>query len=177
MNDRLNITKTDNTFEITIKAFFDGKKQNMLMLWIILFSVCGIAIITQFFGDYDAGTKVFFAVYVAFWLFFEFKVIYAYRWRKLGEEKIVVEEGKVSLIKTIGKRGITQVFEFDEIKNIDFYKDQNGKFVQAMNTSYWNINQYSLAFYLENEKVPFAIDVPRTEAKKILHEIRAAVKS
>lgn len=172
MNNRIQIIKEDNKLEVVIKAFYDDKKQKMLLLWIVLFSLCGIAILTQFFEDYDSGTKVFFGVYVAFWLFFEFKVIYAFRWRKYGEEKVVVEKDQLFLIKTIGKRGVTQRFGFDEIKAIDFYKDANGGFVKSMNTSYWNINKYQLMIQLEKNIVPFAIDLENRDAKIVLNEIR-----
>lgn len=172
MNSRVKINKQGNKLEIIIKAFLDVKKQQLLLLWIILFSLCGVAIITQFFEDYDGGTKVFFGVYVAFWIFFEFKVIYAYRWRKQGEEKIIIEEGQLFLIKTIGKRGVTQQYNLDEIKKVDFFKDENGGFVKSMNSSYWNINKYHMVLKLENSQVPFGIDLENKTAKNIINEIK-----
>lgn len=176
MDSRINIDQQKEKLEITIKAFCDEKKQKMLMVWIALFTICGVAIITQLFEDYDAGTKVFFGVYVAFWLFFEFKVIYAYRWRKQGEERIIIENNELYLIKTIGKRGVTQRFAFDEIKKVDFFKDSNGKFVKEMNTSYWNINKYHLSLQLENTQIPFGIDIKQADAKKIMNAIRNNIK-
>jgi hypothetical protein len=176
MGNRISINKDENSLVIEIKAFLDQKKQQYLVAWIVLFTICGIAIFTQFFEPYDTGTKVFFGVYVAFWLFFEFKVIYAYRWRKYGAEKIIVEDDCLFLIKTIGKRGITQKFHKDEIKKLDFFKDTNGEFVKSMNTSYWNINKYHLMLEMEKMKVPFAIDIENSDAKKILNEIRNALK-
>ena len=172
MDSRIKIIKEENKVEVVIKAFYDDKKQKMLLLWIVLFSFCGVAIISQFFENYDAATKVFFGVYVAFWLFFEFKVIYAYRWRKYGEERIVLENNELRLIKTIGKRGITQQYKLDEVKNIDFYKNTNGGFIKSMNTSYWNINKHHLVLNLKKSIVPFAIDITNKDAKRILNEIR-----
>ena len=171
MDNRIQITKEEKKIEVVVKAYFDDKKQMMLILWIFLFSLCGFAILTQFFEDYDAGTKVFFGVYVAFWLFFEFKVIYAYRWRKYGEEKIIIENDQIFLIKTIGKRGVTQQFNLKEIKKIDFFKNPNAQFIKSMNTSYWNINKYHLVLHLENTSIPFAIDIVNGDAKKILNEL------
>ncbi|MDF1673585.1 MAG: hypothetical protein P1U41_08765 [Vicingaceae bacterium] len=176
MQDRIDINKENNKLTITIKAYLEEKKQKMLLIWIVLFSVCGLAIFSQFFENYDNGTKVFFGVYIAFWLFFEFKVIYAYRWRKMGIEKIIVEDNELKLIKSIGKRGITQIFDVNEIKKIDFFKDTNGKFVKSMNESYWNINKYHLVVELEKSPIPFAIDIENKDAKKILNEIRNALK-
>ena len=171
MDSRIQIVSTENKLEVVIKAFYNEKKQQMLLIWIVLFSLCGLAILSQFFENYDAGTKVFFGVYVAFWLFFEFKVIYAYRWRKYGEERLIMENNELILVKTIGKRGITQRFDIKELKKFDFLKDSNGSFVKSMNTSYWNINKYHLVMKLENSEIPFAIDIENKMAKKILKEL------
>ena len=120
---RIKIDKNDGKLQIVIKAFLDEKKQQILLVWILLFSLCGIAIIAQLFEEYNTETKLFFGVYIAFWIFFEFKVIYAYRWRKYGEEKIIIDQDQLILIKKIGKRGVTQQFKFEEITKIDFFKD------------------------------------------------------
>jgi len=172
MNNRVTISKNGAKLEIVIKAFLDKKKQQMLLLWVLLFSLCGISIIAQFFETYDAGTKVFFVIYVAFWIFFEYKVIYAYRWRKLGEEKIIVEENELFLIKNTGARGITQSFKLEDIKKFDFFKDESGAFVKSMNTSYWNINKYHLVLHLHDSTIPFGIDLESKDAKNIINELR-----
>lgn len=172
MDNRIKIDKNDNKLEIVIKAYLNDKKQQLLLIWILLFSLCGLAIVSQFFQDYDAGTKVFFGVYVAFWIFFEFKVIYAYRWRKFGEERIIIEDDQLILIKTIGKRGVTQYFKFEDIVKIDFFKDENGGFIKSMSSSYWNINKYHILLQLKKTTVPFGIDLESKDAKQIINELR-----
>ena len=90
MSDRISYTETNDELKIKIKALLDEKKQQLLLIWIVLFSICGILLFSQIFGDYEKTTLLFFGVYMAFWLFFEFKVIYAYRWRKYGVEEIIL---------------------------------------------------------------------------------------
>ena len=177
MKERINISKKDNNLEIEIKAFKDNAKQKMLLVWIVLFSLCGLAILSQFFYDYDKTTKLFFVVYLAFWLFFEFKVIYAYRWRNSGMEKIIINKTEIILINEIGKRGITQPIKINEISNLRCYEPDEPGFIKSINSSYWNINKYSLAFDYENKPVPFAIDLDKNEAKKLLKEMGQFVKT
>ncbi len=172
MDKRITINKKDDKLTITILAFKDKGKQTMLLLWIILFSLCGIAIISQFFGNYDNNTKIFFGVYIAFWLFFEFKVIYAYRWRKFGLEFITVEKDNIILTKEIRKRGITQSYDKGEISNLRIFENADNNFIKSMTSSYWNINKYTLAFDFKNQIIPFAIDLTKKEANKILLEIK-----
>lgn len=177
MTNRVEIDKSDNGLLVTIKAFKDEAKQKMLLVWIILFSLCGIFILAQFFYDYDRSSKLFFAVYLAFWMFFEFKVVYAYRWRLLGVEKIKISSSEFSLTKEIGKRGITQVFELNEVGNVRLFESDEHSFIKAMNSSYWNINKYSLVFDYKNQPNPFAIDLEKNEAKKLLKEIEQFIRA
>ena len=176
MDDRIAIDKEEDKLTITIKSFLDEGKQKILLMWITLFSLCGFAIITQFFGDYDKGTKVFFGVYVAFWLFFEFKVVYAYRWRRKGIERIIIENDEIILNKEIGKRGLTQRYLLSEITNLRLYKNEDTDFVKSMTSSYWNINKYALAFDHSQSVVPFAIDLLPKTAKYILKELNEFTK-
>ncbi|MGE0561148.1 MAG: hypothetical protein AB7O47_04985 [Flavobacteriales bacterium] len=171
MTDRIQIKYQDNKIEITIKALKDSSKQKMLLGWIVLFSVCGLVIISQFFYDYDKSSKLFFAVYLAFWIFFEFKVIYAYRWRNAGIERITIDSKQIEFVKEIGKRGMTQIVELDELNNLRLFEPEEPGFVKTMNSSYWNINKYTLAFDYQNKPFPFAIDLDKNEAKKLLKEI------
>ncbi|MCO6501079.1 MAG: hypothetical protein J5I47_11995 [Vicingus serpentipes] len=174
--ERVRIAKKEGELVITIKAFSDGGKQKILLLWIVLFSLCGIAIISQFFGNYDNGTKVFFGAYVAFWLFFEFKVIYAYRWRKYGMERIIVDKENLTLIKEIGQRGITQKYPLNEIRNLGVFVNKDSNFVKSITSSYWNINKYTLAFDYEENTIPFAIDLSPKDVKLVLKEFKDYLK-
>jgi hypothetical protein len=176
MTDRIIINKKEDSLEIEIKALRNDTKQRLLLVWITLFSICGLAIISQFFYEYDSSSKVFFAVYLAFWFFFEFKVIYAYRWRNIGLERIILKSDQLILTKEIGKRGVTQVYELEKIKNLKLFDAAEPTVVKVLNTSYWNINKYSLSFNYEDNIVPFGIDLDANQAKKILSEIKNVVK-
>jgi hypothetical protein len=177
MSERITIEKEEDKLAITILAFNDAKKQQMLMMWIVLFSLCGLAIISQFFAPYDNGTKVFFGVYIAFWLFFEFKVVYAYRWRKFGLEYLTIEDGELILSKQIGKRGITQRFKISDIQNLRIFENADTNFVKSMTSSYWNINKYTLAFDYNNQIIPFGIDLSKKEANRILKTLQEFSKN
>jgi len=173
MSKRINFERNKKGLLIRIKAYRDSKKQKMLAFWIVMFTMCGAAIFSQFFYEYDNSTKLFFGVYIAFWMFFEFKVIYAYRWRTKGFEEIVLENDEIILSKVIGKRGVTQKYKISDVKDLKLYERNYKDFVQSMNTSYWNINKYSITFTVNDVLVPFGIDLNEKQASKIIREIEA----
>lgn len=175
MSNQIEIIENETCLSIKINALFDKSKQQLLFFWILLFSLCGAAILSQFFFYYPIETKLFFGVYIAFWLFFEFKVVYAFRWRKYGSELLTIENNTLVLSKTIAKRGITERYDLNEISNFELIKYKEN-FVYAINSNYWSINKYTLSFKHNNKTVPFGIDLDEKIAKKVLHTINNFVK-
>lgn len=175
MSNRIEIIEKDNTLSIKIKALYNEKEQQLLLLWIVLFSLCGAAILSQFFYDYPMETKLFFGIYVAFWLFFEFKVIYAYRWRKFGSEIFTINPTTILLSKMIGKRGVTEKYNTNEVVNFQLIKYKEN-FVFALNSNYWSINKYTISFNFNTQTIPFGIDLDEKQAKNVLLTINNFVK-
>ncbi len=176
MSERIKIERSNEHLIIVIKAYQELAKQKLLLVWIVMFSSCGVGIFSQFFFNYDNYTKIFFLIYLAFWMFFEYKVIYAFRWRNAGVEKIILDGNQLVLSKEIGERVVNQVFKWNEVSMFRLFEDNRGGFVKMLTTSYWNINNYSLVFEANHNLVPFAIDLNAQDAKKILNEILLFIK-
>lgn len=175
MDNKIDIKEEKNSITITIFPNYNQQKQNLLMVWMVLFSLCGVAIISQFFFDYPKSTKIFFIVYLVFWMFFEFKVIYAIRWRKLGKEIITIDDEGVFLTKNIARRGITEKIELENISSVDILKHKDNP-IYDISSSYWNTNHYTLCFLVNEKQIPFGVDLSEKQAKKLLNIAKEHVK-
>lgn len=176
MENKIEYIEENNELTILIYPLYDKRKQNMLTTWLVLFSLCGIAIISQFFYDYPTSTKLFFVVYLIFWLFFEFKVIYAIRWRKYGKEVITIDNESIYLTKKIGKRGVTERYDLTAIDTVEALK-YKGKLVYEMNSSYWNSNHYTLCVNINKQQIPFGVDLNEKQAKRMIKTLKETVKN
>lgn len=175
MENKIDFKEGNNDITITISPNYNQQKQNLLVVWLVLFSLCGAAIISQFFFDYPTSTKIFFIVYLVFWLFFEFKVIYAIRWRKFGNEIITINSEGIFLTKNIAKRGITEKYELQNISSINVLKHKD-KPVYNISSSYWNTNHYTLFLEVNERQIPFGVDLSEKQAKKVLNTVKEHVK-
>ena len=176
MENKIEYIEENNELTILIYPLYDKRKQNMLTTWLVLFSLCGLAIISQFFYDYPSSTKLFFVVYLIFWLFFEFKVIYAIRWRKFGKEVITIDNESIYLTKKIGNRGVTERYDLTAIDSIEALKHK-GKLVYEMSSSYWNSNHYTLTVNINKQQIPFGIDLNGQQTKKMIKTLKETVKN
>ncbi|MEQ8323844.1 MAG: hypothetical protein RH916_04135 [Vicingaceae bacterium] len=157
---------------ITINAYYNTGKQRILALWLVLWSLAGFAIITQLFLPMEDGMFTYFVVYIAFWVYFEYKVIYAFRWRKYGQEIISVEGDSLALENRISGRGIPLKFELEFVKNPRPVEVSETSFWHSMNQAYWNIGQESLVFDYKGKEIYFGRELNDSEQKRILKFIQ-----
>ena len=164
--NRIEIEKNEK-LTIRIKALYNKGKQSILFLWIILWSLAGIGIMAQFFLPHDEDMNAYLLVWLAFWIFFEYKVISAYRWRKWGEEVLIIEKGEILLVKKIKERGIPRRFEVNFVKNIENLKEADNLFVKMMSEAYWNVGKESLVFNYKGKDVFFGKELDEQDSNVI----------
>lgn len=168
-NERISINQ-DGEFEITIKSYYDNNKQNMLVLWLILWTIAGIGILSQFFFDQVEGFTTYLIVLMAFWSYFEYKIMLAFRWRKYGLERIVIKEDVVYISREIANRGIPEIYEVNWIKNLKVKEKEESNFITDISKAYWNLGEEKIIFDYKGKVIRFGMELNEHEAKKIVKQ-------
>lgn len=174
-NKRIQVDKSAS--EIRINAFYDSQKQVLLTFWLVLWSFAGIAILSQFIYPMQDGLMIYLIVYLAFWAYFEYKILYAFRWRKYGKEIISSDGEFLSIENRIAGRGLAQRFEQSWIKNLRIADRDEQSFWQIMNQSYWNIGQEGLVFESKGRDFYFGRDLSPEECREVLKFIKNRLSS
>ena len=173
MPDNKRIKTDKSTCQISIGAFYDKQKQNLLTLWLVLWTIAGLGILSQFLYPMQDGLMIYLFVILSFWVYFEYKVLDAYRWRKYGEEVILFDGEYMSIENRIAGRGIAQQFDLSWIKNLRIVEHKEQYFWQAMNQAYWNIGQESLTFEFKGKEIYFGRDLNPIESKDVLKFLKS----
>lgn len=171
-NNRIEIEK-ENNLKIKIKALYDKSKQSILMWWLVLWSCAGIGIVAQFFIPHEESMTTYLVVWMGFWGYFEYKVIYAYRWRMWGMEEIILEGDQMILMKKIKERTIPRVFEVNLVSNLEALKEEENSFVKMMSSAYWNIGKESLVFEYKGKDVFFGKELDEKDSNNIQKLIKS----
>jgi len=175
IDDRIALNQGEE-FEIIIKSYFDVGKQNMLILWLILWTIAGIGILSQFFFNQPDGFTIYLIVWLAFWAYFEYKVIFAFMWRKNGLERIIVKDDVVTINREISGRGIPELCNRKSIKNLKLKEIKETNFISAMNMAYWKPGGERIVFDCEGRSIHFGMELNDKEAKNILMHFSKSLK-
>jgi hypothetical protein len=153
---------------IKINAFRDESKQKTLTIWLLAWSFCGIAIGSQLFVDEQKELRTMLFVFLAFWAYFEFKVVKAFRWRRGGEEQIWITEEVFHYGRTFNQRGILKPYRRDLVNQVRSIDEDESGWVKAFLDSYWVIGGERLAFSVNGKLIPFGLRLSDSEKSNLM---------
>ena len=178
LGDRIIIENKPELFRLTIKAFNDPSKQSLLFAWMLIWTLCGIYLVSQFFVDHEhEDFKTFLIVWAGFWLYFEYKVVYAFRWRKSGEEVIQIKDNRLAICRQIADRGLFKYYSLDYIKDFRMFNDGNNGFIKSMNDSYWIVSGEKLAFEYQGRTIVFGMQLNEKDASALHRTLKYEIKN
>ena len=172
---RISIEKKEYGTLIKIKAYYEEGKQKMLNLWLFAWTLCGLAIISQVFLDANGELKNMILIFGAFWAYFEYMVVKAFKWRRTGEEQIFITKDAVQYGRTYNNRGVLKPYRLDQMNAVREMKDESNSFVRSFMDSYWVIGGEKLAFSYQAKIIPFGLRLSEKESKKVTQQINKLI--
>ena len=164
---RISQEKREEGILIKIKAFRDESKQKNLTLWLVFWTFCGIAIGSQLFVKGDDELRAFVFVYLAFWGYFEYVVVKAFKWRKSGEEQFLISEENFHYGRTYNNRGFLKPHRKDLVNAVKVIDEEIGTFAKVFGSSYWVVGGERLAFAVNGKVIPFGMQLTDKEMKQL----------
>lgn len=162
--------KEDGELSIVVLSTADTTKKKLLLLWLVLWTIGGLLVFSQYFTMADKDTKAAIIVWMGFWAYFEYKVTKVFLWRNSGMEKIKIRKEKLFYKRDISGRGKIKVYDTEMIKDLRVVEPKENSFFEDLNNSYWVIAGEKLAFDHFGKEVKFGIQLEETDAKA-LHKL------
>jgi hypothetical protein len=167
---RISIKKKEEETSIVILSTADKQKKMLLLVWLLLWTISGIVVISQYPALKDQDTRAAVIVWMGFWAYFEFRMIKVFRWRSKGMEKIKLREGKLFYKRDIRGKGKIHVYQYDFIKELRLITSKDG-FMESLNNSFWVIAGEKLAFDYYGKEIKFGIQLDDADAKELKRRI------
>lgn len=178
-SDRIGIKKGEEELTVYIKSSSktDQKKLRYLKMWAIAWTIIGLIVISQLFFPYSREEKLYFVVYLAFWAYFEYRVLYAYYFRQYGIETIYVNNGKIFLRRDIlNKKGKPKYFTLHRKNPFFLTEDAGTGFFQQMGNSFWSIRGGKIAFGEKPKEYRFGLQLPEADANRLVKLLNESIR-
>lgn len=170
MKDKRLIIKEDNDkLNIVIYPAIEKHQLNLLGVWLGLWVVIGISVVGGWLaGQIPDEARIATLVFMAFWMYFFYRIFRSYRWFKNGKEEIVVDDSSISISHTVGKRGIPIKYPAANINKLRLRVPDTKSFQFQMENSFWIIGGDTLTFAHNNSPVMFGKKLTEKQAKKLM---------
>lgn len=168
LGKKITYDQTPERLLINISGKVDKKYITLLAVWLALWTIAGIAVLSQIISQYTREDKLIMAVFLTFWVYFEYKIFHAYRWRQSGVEIIKIADGKLSYSREIAGKGKVQVFDVEHISKLKVVDYSDSPFQKAFYKDYWSLGGEMLAFTCYSREVRFGMQIEESEAKQLL---------
>ena len=163
---RIQLSNDRKTLEIPSIA--DATKLKILMVWFILWTISGMIVFTQFFVPTSRDVKVWYAVWMAFWAYFEYKASVLLSYRRKGKEILQFSESGFTFRRDINGRGIDKVYERADIKNIRTVDFKDKKVIARVQPLYWNMGYETVLFDYKGKEEALGLQLTEEEAQQLV---------
>lgn len=147
-------------------------KDIVLGAWLLLFSLVGIYIIIQLFGEYTKEQKLTFIVFLSFWAYFEFRVGKAFLWLTKGREFIKMTPGEFQLKKGIGNYGKVKRYFFDNMGPFEKISPKQTSISFQFEKSYWVVGGETISFDYQGKTIVFGRKLTDEERRLLLQVLQ-----
>lgn len=166
--DKVIFSKNNQSALVTIKAKITGWQETLLAVWVLAWTFCGIVVIASFFGEYSRDEKLMMLVYIVFWLYFEYKAVYAFIWKKYGTEYIKIDEEGFLYKRDIMGYGTPKKYFKENISKLNAIDLKDRSFVQSYYNSFWMVGNETINFIYLGKTVGMALGLSNAKRDEVL---------
>lgn len=143
-----------------------------LALWIVLWTICGLLIISSYKIAQNSNQKIFIIVFAFFWIYYEWKMIQVFFWRKKGKEKLWIKDNKMYIEEFNGLKKKTQVFNLNDINRIEPTDFNDKSFSDFISLSFWSKGKPRIKINVLGKEHYFGYQLTDKEVSDILKEFK-----
>jgi hypothetical protein len=177
ISKRSSVLIKDGVFSLVILPTEDKKKTKLLFLWLLAWTISGVIVIGNYFTITQDKAKLLLIIWIAFWAYFEFKIIRVFMWKRFGKEKLWIKNGLLLYKEDINGRGKTKEFDLNLISNLELIALTNGSIADTFSQTFWVKGGERIQFTCQSKVIKFGMQLADDEAKKIISTLNKYLKN
>ncbi|HEX4888459.1 MAG TPA: hypothetical protein VFV37_10480 [Luteibaculaceae bacterium] len=166
ISNRISFTRKNGHLSVVIAATVSRTRESLLVAWLAGWTFCGAYFIYALFGDLPREHKLFIAVLLSFWLYYEYRIGKMVLWRKFGYESLRIQEGKMILREVIKGMGKPKEYLLGNIRSFGVLPIENG-WMKTMDQSFWVMGTGRLQFEYLGKLICFGRQLTDEEIKRL----------
>ena len=169
---RISIIEKENALSVVILSYRSKLKNLLVVAWMLLFSVCGILAIIEFRAAGERDRKIFWLVFISFWIYFELVVLKAFLWRLRGKEKIIFSKDSVRVKRDVTGFEKYKEYRAEQIANWRRIERDPSSLVNSYENAYWYVGGERVGFNYYGKEIRIGSQLNQEETGQLLGKIK-----
>ncbi len=172
---RCSVLINEKIFSLVIIPTHEKRKIGILFLWLFAWTVSGLIVLMSY-PKVPENAKIAIIIWLAFWAYFEFKIVRVFMWKRFGKEKLWVKSGTVFYQQEINGRGKIKEYDINLISDIAVLEVEKGNFSDTFNQSFWVKGGERIEFVCQGKHIKFGMQLNDEDANKTAAELKKFLK-
>ena len=171
------ISKTSERVGIKITSQIEGWMSMAIFGWVMVWSGMGAYVLFYIlFAGLTSDEQLFFAAYLAFWSWFEYKALYAWLFKKYGYELITITDGVISYSRKLFFLNRNSTFDVSTISPSRKALQSERTFAAAYSKSFWVVGNEQIEFSVGEKTIRFGMHLTPKETTEVIRFFNQAIK-
>lgn len=181
LSEKVSYSRKGDRLQILILGKIDRWKESLILGWILAWVFCGGIVISEYIKSTDRDFKIVMFVFLIFWVYYLWRIVRVFLYRRGGNELIMIEDGVMWLKKSFFTYGKSHTYNLNQITDFKPIELKKTSVSYHYENGWWVLGGEKLAFIYNGRYVKFAMQIDDhsrdTIFKLIQKEIAKASKN
>lgn len=168
LGEKVKFSEAAKSGLVEIKTRLPKWQETVLLAWVVAWTFCGLVVIGSFFGDYSRDVKLMLIAYIVFWIYFEYKAVYAFLWKKMGKEFILIDEDGIRYKRDLNGYGNSRSYFKENIKQFIPVDLKDRSFAKSYFNSFWMVGNETIRFEYLGKVIGIGLGLEDTERDEVI---------
>jgi hypothetical protein len=176
VSERVSIERKGEQLSMVISPRLSRMQEALLVAWNVAWWICGVFILVELFRMPAGSQRSFVIAFMAFWLWFAFRIGRVMLWRLKGFELLRLKDGRFTIKDSILGYGRANDYFLENIQRFGALSIDESSWTWQLNDSFWVMGAERLGFEHLGRKVVFGKGLTHDEAQRLMTIIEAALR-
>ena len=173
---RISIKSSAEIATVVISAKVASWKESLLAAWIVCWLVCLVVFVLELFKSHSEKELVILFGIIAFMLYYSFRIIKVYLFRRRGFEYIKISDEAITYKRAIRKYGKAHIYKLPAVSNVSVITKENGSVTKVLEGSFWVMGGERISFDFGEKAVRLGMGLSDKDAKEFGQWLNDQVK-
>ena len=176
LSERVSVQRDGAQTSIVISPRLSAVKQTLLVCWTTAWTLCGAYILFELLRMPSGDQRTFTLTFIAFWTYFEIRLLRVLAWRLKGFELIRVKEGVITIKNSVLGYGRAHEYFIENVQSLGPLTIDPSSWTWQLNDSFWVMGGERMGFEHLGKRVVFGKGLSDEEMTDLLRTLKEALK-